>query len=186
VVIVHGTGGKPSENWFPWLAEQVRHVGYQADVPQFPTPENQNVTAWLKVLDEAVNPLGPETTVVGHSLGCALLLRALERPGEPVEASVFVSGFIGELDNPDFDPLNKPFFTDPFDWEAIRRRTGQVLVFAGDNDPYVPLGKGTDLAERLGADLAVIPAGGHLNTSAGYTEFPQLLEAIQDRWKVTR
>ena len=186
MVIVHGTGGKPDENWFPWLAAKVRDAGYQVDVPVFPTPEGQNVSAWLKVLDETAQPLGSETTLVGHSLGCALLLRALERPGDPVEASVFVSGFIGELDNPDFDPLNAPFFVEPFDWDAIRSRAGRVLVFAGDDDPYVPLSKGADLAQRLDAELTVIPAGGHLNTSAGYREFPRLWDAIQDVWKVAR
>lgn len=186
VVIVHGTGGKPNENWFPWLAGTVRDAGYKAEVPTFPTPENQNVPAWLKVLDSTTQPLGSETTLVGHSLGCALLLRALERPGDAIEASVFVSGFVGELDNPDFDPLNAPFFVEQFDWETIRRRAGRVLVFAGDDDPYVPLSKGSELAEQLGAELTVIPGGGHLNASAGFTEFPRLWNAMQEAWTAPR
>jgi predicted alpha/beta hydrolase family esterase len=183
VVIIHGTGGNPDENWFPWLATQVRGAGYRAEVPQFPTPDDQNIPAWLEVLDGSTSPLGAETTLVGHSLGCALILRALERPAEAIEASVFVSGFVGELGNPDFDPLNAPFFLEPFDWEAIRRRAGRVLVFAGSDDPYVPLSKGSELAERLGAELTVVSAGGHLNTAAGYTEFPDLWDALQDIWK---
>jgi predicted alpha/beta hydrolase family esterase len=184
VVIIHGTGGNPEENWFPWLATQARDAGYRAQVPQFPTPEGQNVPAWLDTLDASVEPLTSSTTLVGHSLGCALILRALERPGDPVEATVLVSGFVGKLGNDEFDPLNAPFFVEPFDWESIRRRAGRVLVFAGDNDPYVPLAKGSALAEQLGVDVTVIPGGGHLNTAAGYTQFPQVWDAVQEVWNL--
>ena len=36
VVIIHGSYGKPEENWFPWLAEEVRKLGHSATVPTFP------------------------------------------------------------------------------------------------------------------------------------------------------
>jgi uncharacterized protein len=182
VVIAHGATSKPEEHWFPWLADQVRGAGYNAFVPRFPTPEGQDVPQWLAVLDSTLSPLGPSTTLVGHSLGSALMLRALERPGPEVEASVFVSGFAGAIGNEFFDSLNAPFFVEPFDWQAIRQRTGKVRLFAGSDDPFVPLSKGEELAAHLGAELTVIPGGGHLISQYGYTEFQQLWDALRLTW----
>jgi uncharacterized protein len=182
VVIIHGAISKPEEHWFPWLADQVRGAGYNALVPRFPTPEGQAVLPWLSVLDSSLNTLDPSTTLVGHSLGSALMLRALERPGPSVEASVFVSGFAGPIGNEFFDSLNAPFFVEPFDWPAIRSRAGKVRLFAGSNDPFVPLSKGEELAARLDAELTVVPEGGHLIAQYGYTEFQQLWDALRLVW----
>lgn len=184
LIIIHGTGGEPGENWFPWLASKAAAAGLDVAVPQFPTPDGQTPEAWLSALDQAAGSLGPYTTLVGHSLGCALILRALERPGEPVEASIFASGFVGEIGSPDFDPLNAPFFVDPFDWEAIRARAGVTEVLMGDDDPYVPLAKGRELASLVGVEPTVIAAGGHLNAAAGYSEFPQLWGRLQQIWAI--
>lgn len=180
IVIVHGTQGSPDENWFPWLASKARDAGYKIVAPQFPTPESQTPAAWLSVLDASISELGPDTTLVGHSLGCALLLRALERPGSRVAGSFFVSGFLGALGNQDFDPLNAPFFVEPFEWSMIKQRMGSAKVIIGDDDPYVPLLKGEELAEQLGVDLTVVKNGGHLNQAAGFSEFPKLWADIQD------
>jgi uncharacterized protein len=182
VVIIHGATSKPEEHWFPWLAQQVECAGHNALVPRFPTPEGQAVVPWLEVLDSALSPLGPSTSLVGHSLGSALMLRALERPGPAVEASVFVSGFAGLIGDEFFDSLNAPFLLDPFDWEAIRARAGKVRLFAGSDDPFVPLSKGEELAEHLDAELTVVPGGGHLISQFGYTQFPQLWDALQLAW----
>jgi hypothetical protein len=55
--------------------------------------------------------------------------------------SVFVSGFAEAIGNELFDSLNAPFFVEPFDWSAIRRRTGKVRLFARSDDPFLPLSK---------------------------------------------
>jgi len=35
--IIHGTGGYPEENWFPWLKKKLEEFNYKVFVPQFPT-----------------------------------------------------------------------------------------------------------------------------------------------------
>ncbi|HEU5062459.1 MAG TPA: alpha/beta fold hydrolase [Solirubrobacterales bacterium] len=176
IVIVHGTGGDPEENWFPWLAEEVRERGHKAILPTFPTPEGQELDRWLAVLEEEVGELTPDTVLVGHSLGAGFILRALERSNAKVAGTFLVSGFVGELGQEEFDPLNAPFFKDEFDWDRIQKSSGVFQAYLGSDDPYVPRAKGEELAAFLGVPLIVIDGGGHLNTAAGFRTFEQLLD----------
>lgn len=66
-----------------------------------------------------------------------------------------------------------------FDWEKIRTKAGRLSVFHSDNDPYVSLGNGELLAEKLRVGLDFVPNAGHFNTAAGYTEFPALWEKVE-------
>jgi predicted alpha/beta hydrolase family esterase len=178
VIIIHGTEGNPQENWFPWLADQVRLLGHRAIVPSFPTPENQNVKTWQAAFDKQAGPLDRHTILVGHSLGAGFILRMVEEAKEPVLGTFLVSGFIGALGLADFDPLNAPFFERPFNWERIRTNAGIIRVYNGDNDPYVPLEKGQELAHNLGVELTVINNGGHINASAGFVKFERILDDL--------
>jgi len=179
VVIIHGSYGNPSENWFPWLAQQVRGLGHEAIVPEFPTPEHQTLKNWLKVFDSEVGKLTPNVILIGHSLGVGFILRILELTKQPVAASFLVSAFLGKLGLPEFDKVNADFVTKPVNWKRVRLTAGIVRVYNGDNDPYVPLSKGQEIAKALGVQLTVVKSGGHINAEAGYTQFSQLLDDLK-------
>src|SRR5689334_3687069 len=142
VIMIHGAFGKPDENWFPWLASQIQRFGQEAIVPAFPTPENQNPNSWRKVFDDQIGELDQNMILVGHSLGPAFILRLLEDARTPVLGTYLVSGFLGAIGQPAFDPINAPFFISPFSWDRIRSNAGVIRVYNSDNDPYVPLQKG--------------------------------------------
>ena len=177
-VIIHGTGGSPEGNWFPWLAKKLGARGAEVVVPRLPTPEGQNLASWLAAFAEQAGKIDESTTVIGHSCGAVCLLRILEVSADPIGCSVFVAGLTGALNIPQFDSLNATFVDRPFDWETIRRNAGRVLCFSGDNDPYVPLAQGLEIAEMLHIQPTIVADGGHLNAESGYTTFPLLLEKL--------
>jgi predicted alpha/beta hydrolase family esterase len=179
-ILIHGAYGSPDENWFPWLAKNLKDRGVNVVVPVFPTPKDQNPTSWLAAFEVQGCSLDHNTVLVGHSLGVAFIFRLLERSTEPVRGTFLVSAFLGALGLPDFDPINAPFFEAPFDWQKIRGNAGIVRVYNGDNDPYVPLQKGYEIARNLGTDLTIIENGGHINKSAGYDKFERLLNELSD------
>jgi predicted alpha/beta hydrolase family esterase len=47
--------------------------------------------------------------MIGHSFGPAFILNILERINNPIKSCYFVSGFIGLLNNKEFDDINKTF-----------------------------------------------------------------------------
>ena len=177
VFIVHGVEGYPGENWFPWLKKELESLGCNVFVPQFPTPENQILNNWLAVLNEYKDYLNDESIVVGHSLGVPFLLNVIE--ANPVKAAFLVAGFTGKAGN-EFDESMKTFAQREFNWENIRKNCKHFEVFHSDNDPYLSLEKGKEIAEKLGVELNLIKGAGHFNREAGYTEFPLLLNRIKE------
>lgn len=180
VLIIHGAYGNPNENWFPWLKAELEKLGIKAFVPQFPTPEGQNLDNWLKVFKEYMPYLDEKTILVGHSLGPAFIMNILENLEQPILAAFFVSGFTGLLGKPEFDEINKTITNRKFNYSKIIRNCNKFFIYHSDNDPYVPLDKGKELAAKLNGKLTIIKNGGHINASAGYTEFPLLLNDIKD------
>jgi predicted alpha/beta hydrolase family esterase len=179
VIIVHGSFGNSHENWFPWLADELRQDGHEVITPDFPTPEGQSLTSWLEVFRRDAGQLTRDSILVGHSLGSGFILALLENASEPILATYLVSGFVGRLDRPEFDSVNETFVCRSFDWDTIRRNAGRVRVYNSDNDPYVPLNKGEEIASKLGVTLSIIHDGGHINASAGYMKFQPILTDVR-------
>jgi len=177
-IIIHGSYGSPDENWFPWLKEELEKRGWDVFAPKFPTPKNQSLESWLKAFESYKQYLGPNTILVGHSLGPAFILRILETSKSRAHSCYFVSGWIGKLNLPEFDSINRTFVERDFNWKKIKSKCKKFVVFASTDDPYVPGEKTGGLAEKLGADFIVVRGAGHFNSKAGYSEFPLLLEKI--------
>ena len=179
VVIIHGTKGSPCGNWFPWLAAELRGRGAEVLVPRFPTPDEQALDTWLETFAREAGTVDSNTTIIGHSLGSVFLLRLLEKMQGPIGSSVFVAGFTSRLGIPEFDELNSSFILPEYNWSSIRRNAGKIFCFSGQDDPYVPISQGLELAAGLCVEPILIAGGGHLNAESGYLEFPLLLEKLK-------
>tara|TARA_Y100000310_G_scaffold337591_1_gene425083 strand:+ start:666 stop:1223 length:558 start_codon:yes stop_codon:yes gene_type:complete len=177
VLIVHGTRGSPKENWFPWLKAELEKIDCEVFVPQFPTPKNQSLENWKKVFEEYESRLDENSIFVGHSLGVPFLLSILENV--KAKACFFVAGFTGPL-GIDYDELNKDIIEREFSWNKIKENCKKFYLFQSDNDPYVSLTRGEELAKDLGMENILVKNAGHFNAKAGYTEFPLLLNKIKN------
>lgn len=179
VIIIHGSYGRPDENWFPWLAQELQQDGIEVKIPTFPTPEGQSLASWEKAFKEQIGSFSEDTIFVGHSLGPAFILTLVEKSAVPILGCFFASGFLGALGNDDFDVINSTFMDKVFDWETIRNNAGQVHLYHGADDPYVPLSLAKEFADHFYKHPHVIPQGGHLNASSGFNTFPKLLKDIR-------
>lgn len=180
VFIFHGTEGHPQENWFPWLKEELEVKGCKVFVPQFPSPPivPSKISEWFEVLKNYEQYIDENTILVGHSLGGVFALRVLEQLKYPVRAVFLVGTPIGVKPIANYDRDNS-FSGFDFDWEKIKNNSKSFVVFHSDNDPYVGLENGKELAKNLGAELTFIPNAGHFNAKAGYLSFPDLLEKVR-------
>jgi len=180
IILVHGTYSSPTGNWLPWLKTELEKINCQVFVPNFPTPKNQSLENWLKVFDDYKQYLNQDTIVIGHSLGAAFLLSVLETINHPIKQAYFVSSFIGFIGNSEYDILNKTFTIKNFDWPKIKQNCKNFCLISSDNDPYVDLSYGQEVAKNLNSELIVLPNAGHINAESGYTHFEFLLEKIKE------
>ncbi len=172
-IILHGTMGSPEGNWFPWLAQELDDRGVRVAVPRLPTPEGQSLDAWVRVLSQYDSWFGDSLILVAHSMSPALVLNKLQTA--KAHAAFLVSPFVSAIGSGEYDTLNQSFYNEDLDWAAIKSNCPKFFLYAGDNDPYVPMDKVKFIADKLGAEPTIIPEGGHLNEEFGYTEFTKLL-----------
>jgi len=183
VIIIHGAYGNPGENWFPWLKEKLEKLGCNVYVPTFPTPEGQTLENWMKVFTDYRKYLNEDTVVIGHSLGPVFLLRVIEKLDKPIKAAFFVAAVARQLGIPRFDEINKTFLDKEFDWNKIKQNCKKFYVYNSDDDPYVPLELGKELAEKLGVELTICKGLNHFNQASGILTaeflFDDLLKEIR-------
>lgn len=179
IFIIHGTEGYPEENWFPWLKNELENLGHQVFVPQFPSPPvvAAKITEWFEVWKEYEKYPDENSIIIGHSLGGIFTLRVLEKLQNPIKAAVFVGTPIGIRPILNYD-RDQAFSGFDFNFQNIKTKAKKFVIYQSEDDPYVSLANGEELAEKLGVTLDFIPNAGHFNTRAGFTKFDELKEKL--------
>jgi len=164
VLFLHGLGGSDPGHWQRWLAPRLEERGVEVVFPDLPDPDSPDPDAWLEVLAEA---LGEQEgwTVLAHSLGTLLWLRACARADAPLGAArTLLVAPPWREDMPEI----VPFLRHGAGAADVAASSAETLIVASDDDPYNPEGARARFAEPLGLKLVTIPGGQHLNVDAGY------------------
>jgi len=200
-LIMHGSYGSPEENWFRWLEKELKALGHEVILEQFPVDdwneiekvgsENistytpvESLTSWESYFVEHILPQikGQEIGFVGHSIAPIFLLHMLAKYDIKIRTAVFVSPFFNISDAPNvwqFYPVNKTFYSYAFDFEKIKSKIGKSFVVYGDNDPYVPATEPPLFAEQLGSEIHIVPGGRHCGSN--FKELPLLMDILKDK-----
>jgi predicted alpha/beta hydrolase family esterase/ADP-ribose pyrophosphatase YjhB (NUDIX family) len=177
--IIHGSGGNPYENWFPWLREELTSKNKEVIVPQFPIEQNQTYENWSKILKTYLDMglINEHTVFIGHSLAPVFIMRFLIENQVKVTGVISVSGFNKLLNHP-IDEVNKTFITEYKKIEEITEHTKFIYCIYSDNDPYIDKEELEKFAFYTKAEKTCIKGGGHFNTVAGYRRFDYILKVI--------
>ena len=176
-IIVHCWDGVPDSRWYPETKKELEELGFSVQVPAMPDTDNPSMKTWVPTLSAAVGEPDADTFLIGHSIGCATIMRYLEAlpGGQKVGGVIFVAGF---TDNLEFEELSN-FFETPIDFEKVKTKANKFVAIQSDNDPYVPIKHGDILKRQLGAELIVKHNAGHFSKEDGCTSLADVAEAIQ-------
>lgn len=182
--IIHGWDGYPEEGWFPWLKQNLEKRGFAVHVPAMPQPGEPTMKTWVPKLGELVGEPDEHTYLVGHSIGCQVILRYLASlQDKRIGAAVLVAGFfvLRPLETVEEEKILKPWIETLIDFTKIRQATDNITAIFSDNDQWVPLEQNIALfKQNLGDKITVITERNkqHFSGSSGITKLPSALNAI--------
>ena len=180
VFLAHGSFGKPFENWFPWLEEELSKKEIICTIPSFPTPEHQTYEDWERLMDYYcdIGIVNSETILIGHSCGSVFLVKYLLKHKIRVAGLITVCGYNNfHSGNDMMDKLNGSFYINE-DSINVRNYANRIISFYSDNDPHIPMEILCNFAENIGAEKVVVNNAGHFNLAAGYDKFDMILNAL--------
>jgi predicted alpha/beta hydrolase family esterase len=171
-IIFHGTSCKPTDFWYPWLAEQLRGRGYEVEVPSYPDINKNPITEFLpKVLRG--HTFDEHTTLIGHSAGSPLILSILEHIEAVIPQAVLVAGYSMRLPGETKDPV----LQDRYDWSRIKAHVRDITFINSVDDPWgCNAEQGRLMFDHLGG-TQIVRNDGHFGSNSynqPYREFPLL------------
>jgi hypothetical protein len=173
VFIIHGWGGVPNSNWFPWLKAELTKLKYEVIVPAMPNSGRPQAKEWISCMNETIGNPTKSDYLVGHSLGVIAILRYLEqlKASQKIGGAVLVAGI--SYNNLGINEVSS-FFDVPVNWNAIKVHCKNFIALHSDDDPYAPIVHSEIFREKLGAKLIVEHGMGHLRLD----KFPDVLNAV--------
>lgn len=186
-VIIHGCPSGPEEfinindpgsypkHWIPYVKKGLIQMGIKTETPLMPNPWTPDYQAFKKEFEKYL--VSENTILIGHSCGCAFLVRWLGESKQKIKKLILVAPWKIPKEN---DPIREKFYLYPID-ETIKSRVGEIVMFTADDE--------TENGEKslklyhdiLGGKIIELKGRGHyILKHMGTEEFPELLEEVKE------
>jgi serine hydrolase len=134
--------------------------------------ETPHCADWVAKLDQAVALTGPDTVLVAHSAGCALVAHwAVGNFSMPIRGALLVAPS-------DPDAASFPSGARGFRPIPLLRLRFRSIVVASSNDPYVTLSRAETFAKSWGSEFVMIGEAGHINSGSDLGNWPEGLALL--------
>ncbi len=183
-IIIHGCPPKTEErmnpktrtydkHWIPWTKKQLEKRGIKTETPLMPMPWEPDYEKFKTEFEK--QSIDEDTILIGHSCGCAFLVRWL---GE-IKRKVFKLILVAPskiMDGSD-DPVKTLYIYD-ID-QTIKDRINEIIMFTSNNEKDKGKESLKIFYEALGGKIINLENYGHyVVEDMGTEEFPELIEEI--------
>ena len=183
-VIVHGCPSSPDQeidiqtrtfdkHWIPWVRERLSRMGVSTVSPTFPEPWAPSYELFKKEFEKCL--VSERTILIGHSCGCAFLVRWLGDTKRRIDTLILVAPWkIARQDDED----RKAFYEYQIDGE-IKSRVRKIVMFTSNNEEEDGKKSLEIYHSVLGGKIINLPNKGHyIGEDMGNQEFPELIKEI--------
>jgi predicted alpha/beta hydrolase family esterase len=185
VFLVHGWGGSPQIDWFPWAKKELEEKGYEVFSPEMPDADYPKIEPWVRKLKETVGEVRRDDIFIGHSIGCQAVERYLQTlsPGTKFDKVILIAPWV-VLTRKTFEEMGeneevvKAWYEEPIEYEKIKGMAEWTAVFS-DDDPFVNYKDNYPIYKnKLGAKVILKKKKGHFAGEQGVNKIPFLLKLL--------
>lgn len=183
-IIIHGCPSSPEDNviaddthhtkhWMQWTAQQLREAGIPTETPVMPEPWSPNYERFAAAFEK--QEINEDTILIGHSYGCAFLVRWLGETNKRIKKLILVAPWkVARLG----DEGREAFYNYPID-EIIKDHVDEIMLFTSDNEEEEGKQSLQMFHNALGGEIVLLPSHGHYTLEdMGSVEFPELVEVV--------
>ena len=161
------------KHWIPWVKAELIIRGIKVETPLMPTPWEPNYEKFKKEFEKY--EVTEETILVGHSCGCAFLVRWLGETKQKALKLILVAPWKIPDKN---DKFRKEFYDYSID-ETIQSRVREIIMFTADDEEEDGKESLKIFHGVLGGEIVELKGRGHYTVGDMRTvEFSELLDVI--------
>jgi hypothetical protein len=175
VIIVHGCADNKEDNprshWISWIKNILSNKKVDTLVPLMPNSWIPNYKSWKREFDKL--NINQDTILIGHSCGCAFLVRWLGETKKKINKLILVAPWkIAEK------RIEKEFYDYKIN-ESIKYCVKEIIIFTSNNEKEDGKKSVSIFHDSIGGEIIELKNKGHFTLGdMGTEEFPELLNKI--------
>ncbi len=181
-IIVHGgpinvVPSKPHDlanmYWMGWLAKKLNSMNIPTQNPSMPDPWNPKYEDYKSEFQKY--DVNENTILIGHSRGCAFLVRWLGETKKKINKLILVAPYKIAVGDNEF---KKKFYDFEIDG-SIKNRVNKIIIFTSNNEEIEGKESVKLFHDKFGGKIINLRNKGHYTLDDVETkEFPELLDEI--------
>jgi len=161
------------KHWMTWTKKHLISRGIKTEMPLMPEPWKPDYEAYKKEFSKY--NVTEDTVLVGHSCGCAFLVRWLGETKQRVKKLILVAPWKIPDEG---DKARELFYIYPID-KTIKSRVKDIVMFTADDEEEDGKKSLKMFHDVLGGEVIELKGRGHYTLGdMGTEEFPELLDEI--------
>ncbi len=177
-IIIHGCADDSKDkqynkHWIPWIKKELIARGIKTEAPHMPKPWAPDYNSFKKQFKKY--EVDENSVLVGHSCGCAFLVRWLGETKNKIKKLILVAPWKISDKN---DEIKKAFYEYPID-RTIKSRVKKIIYFTSDDEEVEGKESLKIFYKALGGKVIDLKGHGHYTLEDMSTnEFQELLDEI--------
>ena len=162
------------KHWIPWTKRELIKRGIKIETPLMPNPWAPVYEDFKKEFEKC--SVSENTILVGHSCGCAFLVRWLGESKQKIKKLILVAPWKIPYEDGGF---REKFYIYPID-KTIKSRVKEITMFTSDNEKEDGEKSLGIFHNSIGGKIINIKNMGHycIGKTMNTEEFPELIEEI--------